>query len=285
ASATAPGRDRDRDRYCGSNAMVEERLPNGTSWQLCWHVDEKTGLVLEKVAFKGPRDKKLLPVLDSITMAQLNVPYDSGYNEWDDITSYGFGGDFMEPMAKSDCEGKTRTAWTGVGDGPKTVLCVSKQDAGLAYRLQGDSPKKPVNKMGHDLVLKTISKVGWYEYLTEYRLADDGQISVKLGATGDLAPRDYTTPDEGWPIGPGQTDYAVNHYHSAFWKVDFGIGATQKVEQYDTSPTGERGRRAAIYKTAKTDVTEEANLNTALRRWWRVVSPSSVNSDGHPRSY
>jgi len=285
AAPAAAAPDRDRAEYCGDNAMVEEKLPNGSRWQLCWHVDEKTGLVLEKVAFRGKRDKALLNVLDSITLAQLNVPYDSGYNEWNDITSYGFGGSYMEPMDGDDCEGKRRAAWTGAGEGSKKVLCVSKQETGLAYRLQGPSPTKPYARMGHDLVLKTISKVGWYEYLTEYRLADDGQISVRLGATGDLAPRDYTTPDEGWPIGPGQSDYSVNHYHSAFWKVDFGIGANQKVEQYDTAPTGERGRRSAIYKTKKKDITTEENLNTALRRWWRVVAPDSRNADDHPRSY
>ncbi|WP_332108139.1 copper amine oxidase [Phytohabitans suffuscus] len=184
-------------------------------------------------------------------------------------------------------QGQRRGVWTGAGQDTKKVLCVSEEETGLAYRLEGETPERPYAKMGSDLVLRTISKVGWYEYITEYRFADDGQISVRLGATGDLAPRDYTTPDQGWPIGPGQTDYSVNHYHSAFWRVDFNIGGygTEKVEQYDTAPTGERGRRGAIYATSKTDVATEATLNTDLRRWWRVVSPTSRNADGHFRSY
>jgi len=273
--------------YCGNNALVKEQLTTGTQWQMCWHIDVKTGLVLEKVAFKGKRDKLPVMVLDSTTIAQLNVPYDSGYNEWNDITSYGFGGDYMQTLAAADCKGQRRSAWTGTGEGARKVLCVSEEESGLAYRLEGETEAKPYAKMGHDLVLRTISKVGWYEYITEYRFADDGQISVRLGATGDLAPRDYTTADQGWPIGPGETDYSVNHYHSAFWRVDFNIDGSgkEKVEQYDTAPTGEQGRRGAIYRTTKTDVATETTLNTALRRWWRVVSPTSKNKDGHLRSY
>jgi len=283
----APAAANDRWDYCGNDALVKQELKNGTLWQMCWHVDEKTGLVLEKIAFQGKRDKLPIMVIDSSTIAQLNVPYDSGYNEWNDITSYGFGGDFMQPLAAADCKGQRRGVWTGAGQDSKKVLCISEEETGLAYRLEGETAEKPYAKMGSDLVLRTISKVGWYEYITEYRLADDGQISVRLGATGDLAPRDYTTPDQGWPIGPGQTDYAVNHYHSAFWRVDFNIGGygTEKVEQYDTAPTGERGRRGAIYRTSKTDVANESTLNTDLRRWWRLVSPTSKNADGHFRSY
>lgn len=277
----------DRD-YCGTGTMVKEKLRNGARWQMCWHIDDKTGLVLEKAAYQGPRDSKPVMVLDSVTIAQLNVPYDSGHNEWNDITSYGFGGEFLEPIDRDDCEGKRRSAWAGVDYTGARVLCVQKEASNLAYRLSGGAaPARPYSKNSEDLVLYTISKVGWYEYLSHYRFADDGQISVRLGATGDLAPRDYTTADTGWPIGPGASDYSVSHYHSAFWRVNFNIGESggEKVEQYDTSPTGEQGRRAAIYKTAKTDVTTEANLNTQPRRWWRVLSPASRNADDHARSY
>ncbi|MEV4629357.1 primary-amine oxidase [Micromonospora sp. NPDC049523] len=287
AAAPATAAD-ERWTYCDADAMVKQELPNGSLWQLCWRMDDRTGLVLERVAYQGKRDANPITVLNQVTIAQLNVPYDSGANEWNDITSYGFGGRYLQQMSAVDCKGGSRRGvWTEDGQSETKVMCVKVEDTGLAYRLQGETPEQPIAKQGQDVVLRTIAKVGWYEYITEYRLQDDGAIAVRLGATGDLAPRDYTTVDDGWPLGAGQTDFATNHYHSAFWKVDFNIGGRgqEKVEQYDTAPTGENGTRAAIYHTTKTAVATEAPLNTALRRWWRVVSPTSKNSDGHNRSY
>jgi primary-amine oxidase len=273
--------------YCGEAAMVRETLPGGTRWQLCWHVDAKTGLVLEKVAVAYRGQPAPLLVLDSITMAQLNVPYDSGVNEWNDITSYGFGGPYMQTLAGAECRGSRRPAWTGAGAAGNKVLCVSEEHTGPAHRSADEEADTLHSRHGHDLVLRTVSKVGWYEYVAEYRLGDDGRISAGLGATGDLSPYDFSDARTGWPVGTGDSDYAANHYHSAFWRVNFNLDGRggERVEQYDTAPTGERGRRSAILETTRTGVATEATLQAANRRWWRVVSAASANGDGHPRSY
>ncbi|NHC12448.1 primary-amine oxidase [Motilibacter sp. E257] len=290
ASTAQASKEKDRAEYCGSNGLVNEKLHNGTRWTMCWRVDAKTGLVLEKIAVQAPGETVPTTVIDSAALAQLNVPYDSGANEWNDITSYGFGDRYMQPMTKEECPGgKVYGQWLGTGQDTKSVLCVSEEETGFAYRAKtgnttGTGPL--YTKQGHDLVLRTISKIDWYEYVTEWRFADDGTISTALGATGDLAPSDYTTADYGWPIGTNLADFSTNHYHSAFWKINWNIGGAgnEAVEQYDTAPTGEVGRRAAILRTTKTDIPVEGSFNTANRRWWRVVSPT-LNKDGHKRSY
>lgn len=280
ASAASPAPD------CGSAAMVKETLPNGTTWQACWRMDPQSGLVLENVTVASQRYPEAVPVLNSITLAQLNVPYDSGETEYNDITQYGFGGWYLQTLDGADCEGgSAREGSDGGPDGERRkVLCVSAEPSGLAHRLQNYG-ERPISQQGHDLVLRSISKVGWYEYVTEYRLHDDGQISARLGATGDLSPGDFTRPDRGWPIGPGDSDYSSNHYHSAFWRVDFNIGGSgsEKVEQYDTTVDRESG--TAVLKTTGATVDREVSLSNANRRWWRVLSPTSKNKDGHAMSY
>jgi hypothetical protein len=144
---------------CAASTTVKETLPNGTTWELCWRMNARSGLVLENVAVSSARYPAPVRVLKSLT-------------------------------------------WRPG----------QRRDAGQAVR-----------EAGHDLVLRALSRVGWYEYVTEYRLHDDGQISARLGATGDLSPEDYGTVDKDWPIGKGKQDYATNHYHSAFWRVDFDI--------------------------------------------------------------
>jgi primary-amine oxidase len=285
--AAVPGAAAPDAASCGAEALVRETLPGGTRWQLCWRVDTHAGLVLEQVSVRF-RGRPEIPVLESIALAQLNVPYDSGVTEWNDVTAYGFGGDAMQPVTGKECpDGSRRATYSGAGAAGQKVLCVQIAGTGPAQRSADQDTGAVLSRQGHDLVLRTASKIGWYEYYTEYRLADDGRVTARLGATGDLSPSDYTSPRAGWPIGPGQTDNAASHHHNAFWRVDFDLAGDdrERVEQYDTAPTGEQGRRAPILVTTRTDVGVEANLRAANRRWWRVAGPAGGNTDGHAGSY
>lgn len=284
---------------CGASSMVKETLPNGTTWQLCWRINDKAGLVLDHVFVATKRYPAPVQVLDSIRLAQLNVPYDTGDTEYDDLTQIGLGSYGLETLTGDDCKGGSIRLGSDGSSEPqrRKVLCVSAEPRGLAYRLHswddgGAGPSaepqdKVYSQQGHDLVLRTVSKLGWYEYVTEYRLHDDGQITARLGATGDLAPSEYSTSSTGWPIGKGPAkDYATMHYHNAFWRVDFNIAGKggEKVEQLDTTTAG-RGSVTAKLKTTRTAVTNEGTFTKVNQRSWRLVSPTSKNADGHQRSY
>jgi primary-amine oxidase len=275
---------------CVPSATINEKLPNGTHWQMCWHMDALAGLVLDKVYFSAKRSVVPTQVLESIRLGQLNVPYDSGETEFNDLTDYGFGGDNMQTLTGDDCRGGSARMGSDGGPeaGRRNVLCVSAEPSGLAYRLSDEDTDTPkvYSQQGFDLVLRSISKVGWYEYVSEYRFGDTGQISARLGATGDLSPDDYVKADDGWPIGKGAKDYAAMHYHNAFWRVDFNIAGVgkEKVEQYDTKVDG-RGSMAAKLVTSKTTIAQEGSFTKANRRWWRLVSSTSKDTDGHLRSY
>jgi primary-amine oxidase len=271
---------------CGTATQVRETLPNGTVWDMCWRMQTGAGLILEKVTTATKRNPTPVQVLDNIRLAQLNVPYDHGSVEYNDVTEYGLGGSFAQTIAGDDCKGGSAREGSD-GENPlkkRKLLCVSAEPSGLAYRASGED--KVYSKLGHDLVLRSIAKIGWYEYVTEYRFHDDGTVSARLGATGDLA-NDFSKPDTGWPIGKGAKDYETNHFHTAFWRVDFNIDGKggEKVEQYDTKSNGtdsETGQ--AILKTSKTDIAKEGSFTKTNQRWWRIASPTK-NTDGHLRSY
>ena len=215
---------------CSGDSLVSETLEAGSSWQMCWRVDTYRGLVLDKVAYQPRDDAAPMLVLDSIALAQLNVPYDSGVTEYNDVTTYLVGGRRLQAIAAVDCPtGEVRSSWVDAPRGVIPAICIGEEDSGLAYR-SNITNDALYAAQGTDLVLHTVSRIGWYEYQTQYRFHDDGEISVQLGATGDLSPNDYVNViNQGWPLAPGQEDFAVNHYHSAFWRVDFGVdgGGTQ----------------------------------------------------------
>jgi primary-amine oxidase len=140
--------------------------------------------VLGKVYFSAKRSATPTQVLESIRLGQLNVPYDSGEEEFNDLTDYGFGGDDLQTLTGEDCKGgSARKGSDGGPEGtPRNVLCVSAEPSGLAYRLSDDESDTPkvYSKQGYDLVLRAISKVGWYEYLIP-RASIPGPIQSWLG--------------------------------------------------------------------------------------------------------
>lgn len=289
---------------CSGDARIEKSFENGTEWQMCWRIDSKHGLVLEQVAVKAPGEDSYRRVLDSVSLGQLNVPYDTGKNVWNDITSYGFGNQYLQKLSAAECTTGTLRdygqAWSITRRGETTnylrtipSLCITDTTRDLAYRSHEqtwgsieDAPLFTATGQAFDLTI--VSKVDWYEYATKVEFTDEGAISFNLGATGDVSYEDFDADaTTGWPIGTDAADYAASHWHNAFWRLDFGLDgqALQQVEQYD-STLGEPGEQAPLMHTTGATVEHPANLVPAAdTTWWRVVAPESRNADNHARSY
>lgn len=274
---------------CGTARPITKTLPSGTKWTMCWRISGTKGLVLEKVAYQPKKERKAIPVLASAALAQVNVPYDSGTVEYNDLSDIGFGNTAVD-IGPSECPGGTiSSAYVPEQERNVKALCVTTAPHGYAYRADdydADGNPKKYTAQGSDLVVFSVSQLGWYEYVTQWNFSDDGTITAKEGATGDLSPSDYSGQGTGWPIGKGDHDRATSHYHSVFWRLDFDLDGSSraKVEQYDTKKTGQ-GSGSAILRTTETPVTKELAATSALRRWWRVVSTAGKNADGHPRSW
>ncbi|MCT9819013.1 hypothetical protein N3K63_01795 [Microbacterium sp. W1N] len=290
---------------CSGDALIEKSFDNGTTWQMCWRVDSKKGLVLEQVAVKAPGETNYRRVLDSLYLSQLHVPYDTGKNVWNDITSYGFGNQYLQKLSPAECgQGELRDVaqnWTTTRRGETTTwmrtipgLCITDTTSPLAYRSHeqtwgsiADAPLFTDDKQGFSLQI--ISKVDWYEYATKIEFTDEGGISFDLGATGDISYEDFDADaTTGWPVGEGSADqFAASHWHNAIWRLDFGLDGQshQVVEQYD-SELGEMGEKTRLMHTTSQQVASPSSLVPADDlTWWRVAAPDSVNADGHVRSY
>ncbi|MFJ8077416.1 copper amine oxidase [Streptomyces sp. NPDC096176] len=272
---------------CSSAFRIEQKLDGGTTWRMCWRYDTDAGLVLDKVGYQPKGERRPIRVLNSAKLAQIHVPYDDGKADYDDLTGAGFGWG-LQNLAPAECPGGTvkrvKVADLGVING----LCTTTRARGHAYRLANDEGTKVWQSQGKDLLVYTVNKVAWYEYITEWRFSSDGTISANVGATGSLAPDDYNAADgRGWPIGKGARDYATSHAHNVFWRLDFGLDGSSKgrIEQYDSKVTPPNGDGSPTVRTTRTPVTKELAGDARAMRWWRVVSATGKNKDGHARSY
>lgn len=325
AAAGCGGTDRPADRATGPTGTggvsattvavscpdgdtgLGQRLPSSsakdapsTAWTLCFHLDPQRGMVLRDVRLSSPGTSVL--VAHEIGLAQLEVPYDTGERLTSDITSAGFGGLKMQTLGATECPGElVALPVPDIGDGTRfgdtperTVLCSEVADAGLAYHAEENGRVDVARHTAWSL--STLSKVGWYEYVTRYTFASDGTIEVSLGATGDLSPTDYTDDEaHGHAVAPDGDDrppYAASHAHNAVWRIHWALrsdgadaDAGLAVEQYDARDTGRLGPQSPVVDGGLTRVTHPTLAHRADRRWWRVLAPATRNADGHPISY
>ncbi|CAM3412929.1 Ig-like domain repeat protein [Nocardioides dubius] len=296
---------------CDSD-LVEKTLANGASWRMCARIHPMKGLVLEQIEYRPPTTREYTGykrVLDQLSLGQLNVPYDNGEVQFNDITSYGFGNEHLVAQSDATCLGDTRQVsqtYTYQGNLiSRTVpgICVDEVATGLSTHSLEEVGDRQVRfaEQGSALEISSLSKIAWYEYQQNIKLDDQGQVDVGLGATGDVAPGGAggtmfdVDPSFGWPLGgetaPGdRTTHAASHWHNAVWKVDFGVdgGTRQHVEQWDYANTATPPLQPRI---AGTGVRKEQAFSAVPgtsadeTTWFRVLNPDSVNPDGHVRSY
>ncbi|GGZ99864.1 copper amine oxidase [Streptomyces echinoruber] len=275
---------------CSAAYRIEQKLSTGTTWRMCWHYEREAGLVLEHVSYQPPGESHPIKVLATAKLAQIHVPYDDGSVEYSDLTEAGFG-EGVQNLSPAECPGgtiKTVRVPGAEGQADAKGLCTTTRARGHAYRMQSDSGRV-YQEQGKDLLVYTVNKVGWYEYITEWRFQDDGTIGMNVGATGSLSPYDYDAGDgRGWPLGNGARAYATSHSHNVFWRLNFDLdgSAKAKVEQYDSTVSAPaHGQQAPSNKTTRTKITKELAGDAKNMRWWRIVSATGRNKDQHPRSY
>lgn len=243
---------------CSTAYKIEQVLDGGTTWRMCWHYNTLSGLVLDDVSYQPKDEPKPIAVLTSARLAQVHVPYDDGENEYDDVTGTDFGY-ALQNLKPGECPGGTIKTVKVPDRGDVQGLCTTTRARGHAYRLNDDESTggsgKVYTAQGKDLLVYTVNKASWYEYITEWRFSSDGTITSNVGATGSISPYDYNGTDgKGWPIGKGARAYAESHAHNVFWRLNFGLDGSpkSKVEQYDSKVTAPRGSGSPTTKTTRT---------------------------------
>jgi primary-amine oxidase len=281
---------------CSPSSTITKKLPNGTTWRMCWRNDPTSGLVLTNITYQPKHTTSPIEVLGRAALAQIHVPYDNGEFEYNDVTEQYFGANILTVKPKDCPSGTIKSVRVDDPDGPgrRTVkgLCVTTQPRGFAYHGNsehvGEDHPHIDSAQGSDLVVYTVNAVGWYHYITQWNFSDDGTITAKEGATGNLAGDEFDASDgTGWPVGKNGNAKALSHQHNVLWKLDFKPDGSWKsrVERYDTKPNGTEATTGyGRLKTKRTPITKEFKGDNSNARWWRVVS-TARNGDNHPRSW
>ena len=259
---------------CSAEYQVSETLSSGARWDMCWEHKAREGIILHDIHYTPP-NATTLEIINQASIAQIHVPYDDNGARYHDVSDYGLGDNNLNNLTAADCPDGHLLQHNG-----KQILCQITEQRGLAYASAAESLQ------GEMLRLFSVSHVGEYNYIPEWRFYDDGTIEPVMGATGALQRRRNSTYSAyGWPLDQAGT-IGISHIHNYYWRLDFDLAGTAEndfVEELEFVSNENNRRR---HKTI-TPLNYEAARSVAPERMrsWRIVDGSEQNADGHAISY
>jgi len=235
----------------GDNITTEDGRFVWDMWRFHLRADMRPGTVLSMVeARDGARWRS---VAYQMHLSEVFVPYMDPDQSWSwrtymDSGEYGFG-NLMSPLRPGvDCPAHSRfLAVTMPQDDGEPMqipnaICLFERSVGdpawRHFEIVGNSPQNPKPTAGRpasELVVRSASAIGNYDYLVDYIFRQDGSIRIAIGATGidatkgvaSQSMKDATAAaDTRWGtlIAPGLV--APYHSHYFNFRLDLDIDGT-----------------------------------------------------------
>lgn len=286
-------------------------------WQFRYRTDKRPGVVLSDINVQDKGDWR--SVLYQAHLSEVFVPYmDPGsgwyWRTYMDSGEYGFG-IFMSPLRKGiDCPAYA-TFLPAVlhqdSGAPLEIpdaICVFERNIGdPAWRhfevfAQSETQMTPAEgRPATELVFRSASEVGNYDYLIDYVFHQNGGIDIMVGSTGldavkgaaSTSMKDDTAAEEtryGTLIAPNLV--APNHDHFFNFKLDFDIDGQQNTFMRAALVPGEpeagsprRSFWVVEKQAAKTELEGRYRVNPATPAMYHVMNMNVESGLGHNPSY
>ncbi len=273
----------------GANFTVEGSAIAWDMWRFRYRTDKRPGVVLSNIEVKD--GERWRSVLYQAHLSEVFVPYMDPSAGWYwrtymDSGEYGFGL-FLSPLrAGVDCPAHAHflPAVLHQDDGQPLeipdAICVFERSIGdpawRHFEVFAQTPDAFVPAEGRpdtQLIVRSASEVGNYDYLIDYVFHQNGRLDIMVGSTGLDAVKGVATTSMHDATAAEDTRYgtliapnlvAPNHDHFFNFRLDFDID----------------GRENMFMRTALVPGTPE---DGALRRSFWVTQTEHVASELHGR--
>jgi primary-amine oxidase len=301
----------------GTNVKIDGSAVSWDIWRFRWRVDKRPGVVLSEIEVND--GKAWRSVLYQAALSEVFVPYmdpDQGWywRTYMDSGEYGFG-IFLSPLRKGvDCpaNGTFLPAVVHGDDGSPVeipdALCIFERNIGdpawRHYEVFAQTPDKPVPAEGRpatELVVRSASEVGNYDYLIDYVFQQDGMIRVMVGATGLDAVKGVASQSMTDTTAAADTRYgtliapnlvAPNHDHFFNFRLDFDIDGQKNAFMRTALVPAKVAKglpRRSMWQTEDTmpmtEMQARYKVNPATPSMYHVVNMGVDSGLGHHPGY
>jgi primary-amine oxidase len=301
----------------GSNVAIDGSAVEWDIWRFRWRVDKRPGVVLSNIDVRD--GERWRSVLYQAHLSEVFVPYmDPGEGWWwrtyMDSGEYGFGL-FLSPLARGiDCPAHAAFFPAIVNDDAGAPLeipdaiCIFERDVGdpawRHFEVFAQTPETFVPAEGRpasELILRSASQVGNYDYLIDYRFKQNGEIAVMIGATGidgvkgvAATSMDDPTAAEDTRHGTLIAPHLVAPFHDHYFNFRFDFDVDQPVnhvaalEIVPLEDVGE-GPRTSFWTLRETAPDSELDarfrLSATEPRYLQVMNMDAKGPLGHHPGY
>ncbi len=301
----------------GPNYKIDGSHLEWDIWRFNFRVDKRPGMVLSNLDVND--DGTWRSIIYQAHLSEVFVPYMDPSEGWYwrtymDSGEYGFGL-FLTPLrAGIDCPAHATFLPATIADdkGQPLVIpdaiCVFERSIGdpawRHFEVFAQTPEKPLPAEGRpatELVVRTASEVGNYDYLIDYRLQQNGQVNIYVGATGldavkgvaSTSMKDKTAKadtEHGTLIAPNLV--AANHDHYFNFRIDFDIDqpinhfSTMDIVPAKLDPSSPRKSMWTVeHKMPMTEMEARYKLSAMQPRYFHISDPSREGYLGHEPGY
>lgn len=301
----------------GANFTFEDGALEWDMWRMRLRIDKRPGPVLSNIDVKDGDEWRTL--LYQAHLSEVYVPYmdpDEGlyWRTYMDSGEYGFGL-FMTPLVPGvDCPAYAAflPAMIAGDDGAALeipdAICIFERNIGdpawRHFEIFSQGPDTFVPAEGRpatELVVRTASQVGNYDYLIDYRFQQNGQMEIKIGATGLDGVKGVAATSMDDPTAAADTKYgtliapnlvATNHDHYFNFRLDFDVDQPKNnfmtmdivaADVADDSP------RRSMWKVERnmpeTELDAIYQVSAFKPRYFMLQNPDRKGTLGHKPGY
>ena len=286
-------------------------------WRFRLRVDKRPGIVLSNIDVRD--GERWRSVLYQAHLSEVFVPYMDPSAGWYfrtymDSGEYGFGL-FLSPLqAGIDCPGHATFLPALVNDDrgrpleTPDAICVFERYIGdPAWRhfevfAQGETTVVPAEgRPDTELVVRTASVVGNYDYLIDYRFRQNGEIAIKIGATGMDAVKGVASTSLEDSTAAADTTYgtlvapnlvAPFHDHYFNFRLDFDVDgpvnhpAVLELVAGEPAPDSPRRSFWTVERSAPASELEARyTLSAMAPKYFLVMNEAERTPLGHHPAY
>ena len=286
-------------------------------WRFRLRVDKRPGAVLSNIEVRDGR--RWRSVLYQAHLSEVFVPYMDPTEGWYfrtymDSGEYGFGL-FLSPLtAGVDCPAHATFLPAVVNDDKgnpleiPNAICLFERSLGdpawRHFEVFAQSKTTFVPAEGRpdtELVVRTASEVGNYDYLIDYRFRQNGEIYIKIGATGLDAVKGVASTSMDDATAATDTAYgtlvapnlvAPFHDHYLNFRLDFDIDGRFNhpaiLEIVAGEPASDSPRRS-FWKVKRSAPTSELDarytLSAMAPKYFLMTNRAERTTLGHHPGY
>lgn len=269
ACQNAPNNNSSLEPTTNSAYPITLAFQSGARWQLCWEVDDHSGLVISQIHYGGPA-MPLRKLMDSASIAQIVFQYDEDTTASHLVSEFGLGGDHWNEAALNCTQGE----WVA---GSEHSICLKQRELNLLARAR-HYQSLPRN----EITLSSISTIGLNNFQQVWRFTEDGELKPAVVYSGEVS-RYTRNANFGSKVDNSEL-FASSSTLLVNWRLEFNIDDSPNNDLVDEfnfiSASASDLKKQMTIKTIENESFRKTN-NTDFRGWRISDQDVSSGENGH----